>query len=254
MRRVISMHSRVPDFVRSIPNCFLRFVKVSLCDLISQHAADLASQADWSGVAGVLNSIDQAVPIRALRTTRWLMTQLTEVVDSATGATVADLVLDVLQRSSHPRVIAAYQAMSGEGIDLSDPQVQSMISVIGKQAAWPDALVERLKSSGFEKRSLASLAGFGIVSVEQVQSAWASGQARDSGNVVYDQHRVLLSLNSTPENSLLSLQITATGEFGGVSVDGDTRRVHGSSTSLNGKESVLLAAVNKAVSEYLSEV
>ena len=115
----------------------------------------LFADGDDDGLLSALNTAD--IPIRhtELRTTRWLMLELDTIVDANTGATEADLVLGALQAAAVPRVRAAYDAMSAGGVDLSDPQVQTMIEVIGAGAGWSADLINRLKSAGVTYTSIA---------------------------------------------------------------------------------------------------
>lgn len=226
----------------------------ALLKAITDYAAAQAEAGDWQAVADLLNESSQSVRVTDLRTTRWLMQQLTSVVDSETGATEADLVLGTLQASTSPRVRAAYESMNADGIDLSDPQVQGMIGLLGDAGGWPASLVSRIRDAGIEQKSLAAIAGCGIVSAEQVKECWLSSQAIAQGDVVYDQHSVLLSVNCSPGKTLMSMRITDHGTFNGALVSGPTRTVRGTDSAATGKEREFLLAVQKAISDYLSEV
>lgn len=139
-----------------------------LANLIREHAAELAQAGKWDAVAAILNAPTVEVRDSTLRTTGWLMQSLTAVIDPATGMTEADLVLGTLQRSTIPRVRAAYDRMSSIGLDLSDPQAQELIPALGAAANWPENLTDRIKSAGV---SMWSLAG-NPVTAEQCESAY----------------------------------------------------------------------------------
>jgi hypothetical protein len=115
---------------------------------------------DDSNLLAALNVANVPVRDTTLRTTRWLMLNFDSVVDPATGETEADLVLGAMQAAPSPRVKAGYDAMGSLGIDLSDPQVQTMIDVLGSPAGWSADLIARLKAVGVTGQT--SLAGQSI--------------------------------------------------------------------------------------------
>ena len=108
---------------------------------------------DDAAVLAALNAKTVKQTNNTLRTANWLMLEFDAVVDPATGATEADVILGTLQASTVPRVIAAVAALSNNGIDVSNPQVQDMIPAMeagaaAAGAAWPDGLAERLMKRG----------------------------------------------------------------------------------------------------------
>lgn len=121
---------------------------MSLVSLINQHALSAAQAGDWQAVADTLNALTTEVRDNTLRTARWLMLQLTDVVNPQTGMTESDVVLGTLQQSSIPRVKAAYDSLVSDGIDLSDDQVQQMIPVLAAAAGWPAGLADKILQAG----------------------------------------------------------------------------------------------------------
>ena len=142
-----------------------------LIKLIREHAPEAAQAGDWSAVAVTLNAPTIEFRDTTLRSTGWLMQQLSRVIDPTTGMTEADLVLGTLQRSTVPRVRAAYDRMSAVGLDLSDPQVQGMLPLLAAGGGWPAGLADRIKSAGISIVSPAGLSRFGTVTAEQCQAA-----------------------------------------------------------------------------------
>jgi hypothetical protein len=139
-----------------------------LASLINQHALDDAKAGKWDSVAEILNAPTVEVRDTTLRTTGWLMQSLTAVIDPATGMTEADLVLGTLQRSTTPRVRAAYDRMSSIGLDLSDPQAQELIPTLGAAANWPADLIAKIATAGVR---MVPIAG-DIVTANQCEAAW----------------------------------------------------------------------------------
>lgn len=217
---------------------------------IQRYAAADATAGDWTAVADSLNSpVD--IPINDLRTTRWLMQQLTDVVDTNTGATTADVVLSALQSSTHPRVIAALQVMSSNGIDLSDTQTQKMIEVIGNDAGWSAEFTDSIKALGFDSSTHATLAGIPGITAEQAESHYAAGQAVENDDVTYDQRRVLFCLNDGPVNDSMTLRVTPVGVVNGVEVKGTSQNVGGVASGLTGRELALFTDVQSRIDAYL---
>ena len=140
----------------------------NLINLINQHALSAAQANDWQAVADTLNALTTEVRDNTLRTARWLMLQLTDVVNPQTGMTESDVVLGTLQQSTIPRVKAAYDSLVNDGIDLSDDQVQAMIPLLAQAANWPAGLAEKILLAG--RRSVAVLSP--TTTPQECQSAW----------------------------------------------------------------------------------
>lgn len=129
---------------------------MSLINHIKQHALQAAQAGDWSAVAETLNAMTTEVRDTTLRSARWLMLQLTTVVNRLTGATEADVVLGTLQQSTIPRVKAAYDSLCSTGIDLSEAQVQQMLPILATAASWPAGLAEKIMQAGLQNVPLLS--------------------------------------------------------------------------------------------------
>lgn len=129
---------------------------MSLINLINQHALAAAQAGNWQSVADTLNALTTEVRTTDLRTARWLMLQLPDVVDPQTGTTESDVVLGTLQQSTIPRVKAAYDSLVSDGIDLSDDQVQQMIPVLAQAANWPAGLADKILLAGRRIESVLS--------------------------------------------------------------------------------------------------
>jgi len=125
----------------------------------------LNSESD-SSLLTALNSVDIPVRDTTLRSTRWLMLNFTNIVSEESGATESDVILGTLQASSNPRVRAAYEAMGSFVVDLSDPQVQTMIGVLGAAAGWPSDLIARLKAAGVTSQTSHALQSLGRAAVQ----------------------------------------------------------------------------------------
>ena len=123
---------------------------MSLLSLINQHALSAAQSGDWATVASTLNALSTEVRVTELRTARWLMLQLTDVVRTENGIplTEADIVLGTLQSAAIPRVKAAYDSLCNGGLDLSEDQVQQMIPVLAAAGSWPSGLAEKVMQAG----------------------------------------------------------------------------------------------------------
>ena len=128
---------------------------MALIDLINAHALSAAQAENWQAVADTLNSLTTEVRDTTLRTGRWLMLQLPNVVNQQTGITESDIVLGTLQQSTIPRVKAAYDSLVNGGIDLSEDQVQQMIPVLAQAASWPNGLDQKILQAG--RKSVAVL-------------------------------------------------------------------------------------------------
>lgn len=143
---------------------------MSLVSLINQHALSAAQAGNWQSVADTLNALTTEVRDNTLRTARWLMLQLTDVVNPQTGMTESDVVLGTLQQSSIPRVKAAYDSLVSDGIDLSDDQVQQMIPVLAAAASWPAGLADKILQAGRQNVPVLSPS----TTPEDCQSVWES--------------------------------------------------------------------------------
>lgn len=120
----------------------------NLIDLINAHALSAAQAGNWQAVADTLNALTAEVRDTTLRSGRWLMLQLPNVVNQQTGMTESDIVLGALQQSTIPRVKAAYDSLVNGGIDLSEDQVQQMIPVLAAAANWPAGLADKVLQAG----------------------------------------------------------------------------------------------------------
>ena len=126
----------------------------SLDKVIRRNATAAAARdaGDDAAVLAALNAKTVQQTDNTPRTANWLMVEFDEVLDPD-GTTEADVILGTLQGSDVPRVIAAVAALSNNGIDLSNPQVQVMVPALASGAAaagkpWPDGLVERVLEFG----------------------------------------------------------------------------------------------------------
>lgn len=138
-----------------------------IAQLIEQHARATAEAGDWVAVAGILNNLSRRVTDSTLRDSRWLMGNFRAVIDQATGATEADLILGTLQAATVPRIKAAYQTLCAGGLDLSDDQVQEMLPLVGAAASWPSDLTLRLMQSGVRHEPLIA-----ATTAEECRVAW----------------------------------------------------------------------------------
>ena len=128
---------------------------MALIDLINAHALSAAQVGNWQACADTLNALTTEVRDTTLRTGRWLMLQLPNVVNQQTGMTESDIVLGTLQQSTVPRVRAAYDSLVNGGIDLSEDQVQQMLPVLAQAANWPNGLADKILQAG--RKSVAVL-------------------------------------------------------------------------------------------------
>lgn len=169
---------------------------MALIDLINQHALSAAQAGNWQGVADTLNSLTEEVRDTTLRTGRWLMQQLPNVVNQQTGVTESDIVLGTLQQSAIPRVKAAYDSLVNGGIDLSDDQVQAMIPVLAAGANWPAGLAQKILQAG--RKTVPVLES--PVTAADCSAAWLVGAD------------VLLSINRTAGVLRCSLHVQRDGQ------------------------------------------
>ena len=175
--------------------------------LINEHALDSALAGDWESVAKTLNAPTIDRRDDTLRSTGWLMQQLTAVVDPTTGATEADLVLGTLQRATVPRVRAAYDRMSAVGIDLSEPQVQAMLPFLAVVGKWPAGLVDRIAAAGLKTISPAESVGLESVTSEVCQSAYESASLQRDWTTL--QNEVINPTTNDRKQLVLALRSAA---------------------------------------------
>jgi hypothetical protein len=113
------------------------------------------------------------------------MIQLATVLDPQTGATEADLLITTLENSPIPRAREAHRLLSGIGLDLSHPDVQAMLPVIG--AAWPAGMVAKIQRFGCWTTAPWQDAGLGAApTAEEIQATWEPYALRQSLEAVAD--------------------------------------------------------------------
>ena len=226
-----------------------------LHELLTTYTPSEAAAARFAEAAAILNDATVEHRTTDLRTTRWLITELADVLDPATGQTEADVVLATLQGSTHPRVKAAYEAMNGDGIDISDPQAQLLIDVLATAANWPAGLADKIKAAGVQKRSHCETAGLPPTDAAECQAHWEAGEAVEAGTVAYTTGQTLLALNATAgQGEQLTLRRTMTGEVSGITVIGPTTTLVGNSTTVTGPAKALLDSVLAAIATYEESV
>ena len=147
---------------------------MSLIDLINAHALSAAQAGNWQAVADTLHALTNEVRDTTLRTARWLMLQLPNVVNQQTGMTESDIVLGTLQQSTVPRVRAAYDSLVNGGIDLSEDQVQQMLPVLAQAANWPNGLADKILQAGRRTASVLDPQTNAIA----CEAAWRTEQVR----------------------------------------------------------------------------
>ena len=135
---------------------------------------------DWTAAVAALNSDTTTITDSTLRTTRWLIVELPDqAVGFPAGTTEADVVLGSMQSSTIPRVLAAYQAMSAGGIDLSDPQSQELIPVLAASGGWPAGLEQKVAEAGVRIESKFEAEGGEAPDVVNVESAYQQIMVED---------------------------------------------------------------------------
>ena len=159
----------------------------NLIDLINAHALAAAQTGDWQDVADTLNALTTEVRDTTLRTGRWLMLQLPNVVNQQTGMTESDIVLGTLQQSTIPRVKAAYDSLVNGGIDLSDDQVQQMIPLLAQAANWPNGLATKILQAGRRTESVVS------TNAAACKAAWDEAEALAAAQLLSARRGVLES-------------------------------------------------------------
>lgn len=155
------------------------------CIRVSPAALASANAGDWGSAATTLSSSSQVHTDTTLRNSRWLMTQLTGILDPQTGATEADLLISTLENSPIPRAREAHRLLSGEGLDLSHADVQVMLPAIG--ANWPPGLVEKIQRFGRWTTAPWQDAGLPQApTAEEIQAVWGPYVLRQSLEAVAD--------------------------------------------------------------------
>jgi hypothetical protein len=195
---------------------------MSLVSLINQHALSAAQAGDWDAVASTLNALTQEVRVTELRSARWLMKQLKDPVSVVGGVTLteADIVLGTLQATTIPRVKAAYDSLVGDGLDLSDEQIQSEIPSLAAAGNWPTGLATKVMQAG---RSTEPLLPSPVTAAE-CSAAWlvgadcllsinrTGGQLKICMNVYRDGQQVRLAVINEGEGSDADKALTNTIE------------------------------------------
>lgn len=149
---------------------------------LRDNAAAMAAckAGDWTAAVAALNSDTTTITDSTLRTTRWLIVELPDqAVGFPAGTTEADVVLGSMQSSTIPRVLAAYQAMSAGGIDLSDPQSQELIPVLAASGGWPAGLEQKVAEAGVRVESKFEAEGGEAPDVVNVQAAYQQIMVED---------------------------------------------------------------------------
>ena len=155
------------------------------CLLSCAPAVTAASAGDWATAATNLSTSTRVHTDTTLRNSRWLMIQLATVLDPQTGATEADLLITTLENSPIPRAREAHRLLSGIGLDLSHPDVQVMLPVIG--ANWPAGMVAKIQRFGRWTTAPWQDAGLGAAPTEEeIQAAWEPYALKQSLEAVAD--------------------------------------------------------------------
>ena len=149
---------------------------------LRDNAAAMAAckAGDWAAAVAALESDTTTITDSTLRTTRWLIVELPDqAVGFPAGTTEADVVLGSMQSSTIPRVLAAYQAMSAGGIDLSDPQSQELIPVLAASGGWPAGLEQKVAEAGVRVESKFEAEGGEAPDVSNVEAAYQQIKVED---------------------------------------------------------------------------
>lgn len=216
---------------------------------IKENANAAAQSEDWVAVAAILNATDQPARITELRNSRWLMNELAE--DLGNGTTEADVVLSTMQASTIPRVKEALKLMGSDGVDLSDPQSQAMLTVLASAGGWSSTITDKLHALSFDYTSKAQLAGHPGVTAATCQAVYEAETANEAGNVVFDLRRVLLCMNDGPVNDSFTLRVTPLAVVSGIEVSGTTTTIGGVASNFTGRELALYLAIHSLVDNYL---
>jgi len=156
------------------------------CILSSAAATAEANTGDWAAASTALSLATRVQTDTTLRNSRWLMIQLATVLDPQTGATEADLLITTLENSPIPRAREAHRLLSGIGLDLSHPDVQAMLPVIG--ANWPSGMVAKIQRFGRWTTAPWQDAGLGAApTAEEIQAVWEPYALRQSLEAVADE-------------------------------------------------------------------
>lgn len=156
------------------------------CILSSAAATAEANTGDWAAASTALSLATRVQTDTTLRNSRWLMIQLATVLDPQTGATEADLLITTLENSPIPRAREAHRLLSGIGLDLSHPDVQAMLPVIG--ANWPAGMVAKIQRFGRWTTAPWQDAGLGAApTAEEIQAVWEPYAQRQSLEAVADE-------------------------------------------------------------------
>jgi len=173
----------------------------ALASVIQANATARAAceSGDWSAAVASLKSDTVKQRDSTLRSSRWLMLEFSGQADGmSAGTTEADVILSTLQQSVNPRVIAAYQAMAFDGIDLSDPQVQEMLPLLAQAGAWPEGLVHRVQAKGVTIVSKAEAETGEVPTIDSVTSAYKQIQVEEI------QRDVSNGINESVHNAIAS--------------------------------------------------
>jgi len=160
-------------------------------------AAAAAASGNFAAVAAELNAATIRKTDTTLRTARWIMTQLTGVVDPTTGATESDIVLGTLQAATVPRIKAAYDSLCSDGLDLSNDQIQAMVPRLAAAANWPAGLAEKVLSAGVWHVSAADENGLSPVTADDCAAAWERSQAIAAARELLARARDLVAARTT---------------------------------------------------------
>ncbi len=165
-------------------------MSVLSCVLSSAAASTHANAGDWEAAATALSLSTKVHADTTLRNSRWLMTQFTGVLDPQTGATEADLLITTLENSPISRAREAHRLLSGIGLDLSHPDVQATLPVIG--ANWPPGMVAKIQRFGRWTTAPWQDAGLPQApTAEEIQAVW-------------EPYALRLSLESTADEAYVA--------------------------------------------------
>jgi len=226
-----------------------------MIDIIKNNATALAAAqaGNWAACVAALAVDTVQAEDHELRSTRWLMTELTDqAAGQPAGTTEADVVLATLQASTYPRVQAAYAAMSAGGIDLADQQVQQMVPVLAQAGNWPDGLAAKVLGAGVQTVSRWKQATGTEPTEQAVQALWEAGQVN-----TFDRHALQISVNRRG-NGKLSLnailrQVGTTA--GGADVEGSKSVLAIADASVSRddpREQAFVDAITAAVEAYIA--
>ena len=227
-----------------------------LAGVINGNAAakSACESGDWSSAVAALLADTVEVKDPELRSARWVMREFSGQADGmSAGTTEADVILATLQGSTNPRVVAAYQSMTADGIDMSDDQVQAMLPLLAQAGGWPAGLVDRVQAVGVQVKSQAEAVTGSVPTAAEVQVAFES-LAVDT----YDRKSVLLSVNRKASGKAsLSIRVTEVGTTaGGADAKGASDVLGIADTSVpqaDARVQALVAAINAAIDSYIGD-